>query len=190
MSDQSPDPLAEVHKPFPDDGVTYCGWTTESGTYDGCGEVWPCATVRARMAGGRDLTPSETLNPLADVIRRALGEVLWNASNYPDRVQPYILGQNTAPLRDKATDAVMAALRVAGALGAAIDDLATAGNLDRASAAAIEARHNTWYSEGEGYGGPPASWPGRDPDESMEHYIVRNDVPALLAAVRASAGSP
>jgi hypothetical protein len=31
-----------VHKPFSDDGVLYCGWDG----HDGCGEVWPCSTVR------------------------------------------------------------------------------------------------------------------------------------------------
>lgn len=35
-----------VHKPFPDDGVTYCGWATGTKIVDGCGEVWPCAHVR------------------------------------------------------------------------------------------------------------------------------------------------
>lgn len=37
-----------THKPFTDDGVTYCGWATDHGVIDGCGEVWPCSTVRAR----------------------------------------------------------------------------------------------------------------------------------------------
>lgn len=37
-----------THKPFTDDGVTYCGWATDRGVIDGCGEVWPCSTVRAR----------------------------------------------------------------------------------------------------------------------------------------------
>jgi hypothetical protein len=35
-----------VHKPFTDDGVTYCGWATGHEVIDGCGEVWPCAAVR------------------------------------------------------------------------------------------------------------------------------------------------
>lgn len=33
-----------THLPFDDDGVTYCGIDGR----DGCGELWPCATVRAR----------------------------------------------------------------------------------------------------------------------------------------------
>lgn len=37
-------PRSDVHKPFTDDGVTYCGWDGN----DGCGESWPCSTVRAR----------------------------------------------------------------------------------------------------------------------------------------------
>lgn len=40
---------SKVHKPFTDDGVTYCGWDG----HEGCGEVWPCATVRERAASGR-----------------------------------------------------------------------------------------------------------------------------------------
>lgn len=35
-----------LHKPYTDDGVEYCGWDG----HDGCGEVWPCSTVRARPA--------------------------------------------------------------------------------------------------------------------------------------------
>lgn len=36
----------DVHEPFPDDGVTYCGWHVGNGVViDGCGEVWPCSTA-------------------------------------------------------------------------------------------------------------------------------------------------
>jgi NTP pyrophosphatase (non-canonical NTP hydrolase) len=38
------DALTDVHEPITDDGVTYCGWDG----HRGCGEVWPCSTVRAR----------------------------------------------------------------------------------------------------------------------------------------------
>lgn len=31
-----------VHKPYTDDGVTYCGWDG----HEGCGEMWPCSAVR------------------------------------------------------------------------------------------------------------------------------------------------
>lgn len=41
--------MSAVHKPFPDDGVTYCGWATGREVIDGCGEAWPCSTVRARQ---------------------------------------------------------------------------------------------------------------------------------------------
>lgn len=45
--------------------------------------------------------------------------------------------------------------------------------------AAIRARHLAWYNEAP----EEAEWPDRDDDESMEFYIARNDVPALLDAV-------
>lgn len=34
------------HHPYTDDGVTYCGWDK----IEGCGEVWPCSTVRRAAA--------------------------------------------------------------------------------------------------------------------------------------------
>lgn len=40
------DAKAPGHRPIADDGVTYCGWATDHGVIDGCGEVWPCSTVR------------------------------------------------------------------------------------------------------------------------------------------------
>ncbi len=49
-------PGLEVHKPFTDDGVTYCGWDG----HDGCGEVWPCAYERAMRRVGayaQDVAP-------------------------------------------------------------------------------------------------------------------------------------
>lgn len=42
-----------LHKPLPDDGVTYCGWATGSQIIDGCGEVWPCSTVRNQSEAAR-----------------------------------------------------------------------------------------------------------------------------------------
>jgi len=35
-----------LHTPQDDDGVTYCGWDQRGG----CGEVWPCRTVRGITA--------------------------------------------------------------------------------------------------------------------------------------------
>lgn len=40
---------------------------------------------------------------------RAIGAVLFNASNFPDKVQTRILGQNMRPLTEKLVDAVLAA---------------------------------------------------------------------------------
>lgn len=42
---QAPSGPAAAHKPFTDDGVTYCGWAGDGGIVDGCGETWPCSTV-------------------------------------------------------------------------------------------------------------------------------------------------
>ena len=36
----------QVHKPYDDDGVTYCGWWGDVGIIDGCGQMWPCAHTR------------------------------------------------------------------------------------------------------------------------------------------------
>lgn len=39
-----------MHAPYNDDGALYCGWSGDAGTFGGCGEAWPCSTVRARSA--------------------------------------------------------------------------------------------------------------------------------------------
>jgi hypothetical protein len=56
----STDKIGDVHKPFDDDGLTYCGWDG----HEGCGEAWPCSTVRARAAGGDSASepPAGTIN--------------------------------------------------------------------------------------------------------------------------------
>lgn len=55
----------------------------------------------------------ETAPPVTEDDREALdiavSSVLWNASNYPRRAQPGILGGDILPLCDKVTDAVIAA---------------------------------------------------------------------------------
>ena len=40
-----------VHKPFTDDGVTYCGHAGDGGIYEGCGYVWPCPAASRGEAG-------------------------------------------------------------------------------------------------------------------------------------------
>jgi hypothetical protein len=44
-----------------------------------------------------------------DAIRRAVAPVLVNATNYPDRVTPHILGQDMTPLIEKVVARVMRA---------------------------------------------------------------------------------
>lgn len=48
-------------------------------------------------------------NDERDGLRRAIASVLWNAGNYPDRVQAALLGQSVAPLVTLVHDAVLAA---------------------------------------------------------------------------------
>ena len=43
-------------------------------------------------------------------IDRAIGGVLFNVRNFPEGAQSHLLGQNMAPLRQKLTSAVFAAL--------------------------------------------------------------------------------
>ena len=43
-------------------------------------------------------------------VRRAVGSVLFNASNFPERAQVGILGADMGPLNEKITDAVLKAL--------------------------------------------------------------------------------
>ena len=45
-----------------------------------------------------------------EVILAAVQRTLWNASNYPPKVQPHLLGQDIGPLSAAVTDAVMFAL--------------------------------------------------------------------------------
>ena len=45
-----------------------------------------------------------------DHLRGALTNVLSNASNYPEKAQSRILGQDVGPLTDRATDAALSAL--------------------------------------------------------------------------------
>lgn len=47
----------------------------------------------------------------------------------------------------------------------------------------VRRRHGEWYGDGEFYVGPPATYPGQDPGESKERYIVRCDVPDLVQAL-------
>ena len=43
-----------------------------------------------------------------EALIRAVQEVTWNASNYPAKAQPHILGQDVVPLTLKIVDAVQA----------------------------------------------------------------------------------
>lgn len=45
-----------------------------------------------------------------EALRRAIQGVLWNASNFPAKVVPHMLGQDVGPLTKRVTDAVIAHL--------------------------------------------------------------------------------
>jgi len=47
---------------------------------------------------------------------------------------------------------------------------------------AIRTRYSEWHGERGEEGLAPDYWDA-DPGETMEHYIVRNDVPAMIAAL-------
>lgn len=42
-----------------------------------------------------------------ETLRIAVMRILRNATNYPEKVQPHILGQNMAPLCDKVVDSIL-----------------------------------------------------------------------------------
>ena len=48
--------------------------------------------------------------PSREAVRLEVGAVLFNASNYPRKVQARILGTDTGPLTAKVTDAILALL--------------------------------------------------------------------------------
>lgn len=60
----------DTHKPFTDDGVTYCGWDG----HEGCGEVWPCSTVRAAAPVGGQAEPSDAEDVECVTCRAKVGE--------------------------------------------------------------------------------------------------------------------
>lgn len=73
-----------VHKPFTDDGVTYCGWDG----HEGCGEVWPCSYVRAsgpratlaRLTGYAE--DSRTVQAFLEVVHAFAADELRSAAEW------------------------------------------------------------------------------------------------------------
>lgn len=53
------------HRPFTDDGVTYCGFDGNGG----CGELWPCSTVRGRGEDYPERSPAPTPEEVAELLR-------------------------------------------------------------------------------------------------------------------------
>lgn len=61
-------------------------------------------------AAGADVAEVERRLDLVKAIDVAIGGVLFNVRNFPDRAQAHLLGQNMLPLRTKVLDAVLAAI--------------------------------------------------------------------------------
>jgi hypothetical protein len=74
--------VSEIHEPFDDDGVTYCGWDG----HHGCGEVWPCSTVRGQK---RHQYPPDYAGLQADLdeLERTDPTVADAAQRYDDAAQ-------------------------------------------------------------------------------------------------------
>lgn len=58
----------------------------------------------------RDFGPFTRVNDTRNKISRAVGSVLFNANNFPERAQVGIWGADMGPLNEKITDAVLKAL--------------------------------------------------------------------------------
>ncbi len=66
---------------------------------------------KSGFRASRPVQGTEEERETRDLIRRAVGGVLFNVSNFPEKVQTALLGQNMGPLNEKITDAVSAAIR-------------------------------------------------------------------------------
>lgn len=75
------------------------------------GEADHVCTVHCEQGQGHYPAPAQRGGEAVDreVLRVAVGGVLFNAMNYPELVQARILGQDTRPLTEKVVDAVLAA---------------------------------------------------------------------------------
>lgn len=92
---------------------------------EGVREDWYAEEVPAIMAA---LATQPTPAPVdADAVERAVGGVLFNAMNFPPRVQALMLAQDVGPLRRKVVDAVLAALATTGPLSQVIPQAQEAG---------------------------------------------------------------
>lgn len=95
------------------DGVARPSW-------DELGEEGHTAYMRDAIAyvgalvqmGLRPETPATAHPDEREALRGVLTNVLSNATNYPDRVQLRLLGQDMGPLTERVTDAILARFRL------------------------------------------------------------------------------
>lgn len=55
-------------------------------------------------------TPTNDEREARAIVRRAVGGVLFHVTNFPERAQSHLLGENMGPLNERITEAVLAAL--------------------------------------------------------------------------------
>jgi len=83
--------------------------TVEEAAREEAERRWPMTEQEREMVSfGVRFAQRAARMPSVEEIRAAVGGVLWPVSNYPERVQARMLGQDIGPLRDKVTDAVVA----------------------------------------------------------------------------------
>ena len=83
----------------------YCG----NCGFDGLALCLDCRIVLGRYAD-RLIGDGYVKMPSREALRLEVQTVLFNASNYPPKVQMSILGTDTGPLTAKVTDAILALL--------------------------------------------------------------------------------
>jgi len=74
------------------------------------------ANIQQRRADRAEAALARVIDDsMGEQLKVALIPVLSNASNYPGRASAHMLGQDTAPLRQKVIDAAVAAIRAVAA---------------------------------------------------------------------------
>ena len=73
-------------------------------------DAYQNALIWRAVQAALDAAKAEPVTIERESLRSAILGVLWNASNYPEKVQARLLGQDMGPLTDRVTDAVIAHL--------------------------------------------------------------------------------
>lgn len=107
------------------------------------------AQVERPFEGAAELEPAAIDGEMREAIRIAIGGVLCNASNFPAKVTPHILGQDMGPLIGRTAAAVIARL---AAPSAAAASKATQHDVDSHASKQDVSYSDAWrYFERQGY---------------------------------------